>query len=70
MGALPKHKVSKRREGYRRRHQYLKLPQLMTCPACGERKPTHLVCPNCGTYRGRQVIESASARRQRRADRE
>ena len=25
------------------------------CPQCREMKPPHVVCPNCGYYRGRQV---------------
>jgi large subunit ribosomal protein L32 len=63
MGALPKQRVSRGRQGNRRRHHWLKLPQLMTCPNCGEKKKTHFVCPNCGTYKGRQVIEVAKPRR-------
>jgi large subunit ribosomal protein L32 len=35
----------------------LKLPQLEECPHCHERKRPHHVCPNCGWYGGRQVIE-------------
>lgn len=33
------------------------VPALMTCPnaACGEPKPLHTACPNCGQYKGRQV---------------
>jgi len=68
MGALPKHRVSRRRQGNRRRHHYLTLPPLMTCPACREKKVTHHVCPNCGTYRGRQVIEMNRTTRRGRRD--
>jgi large subunit ribosomal protein L32 len=63
MGALPKQRTSRGRQGNRRRHHYLKLPQLMTCPNCGEKKKTHFVCPNCGTYKGRQVVEVAKRTR-------
>ncbi|MSX32547.1 MAG: 50S ribosomal protein L32, partial [Actinobacteria bacterium] len=28
-----------------------------TCPTCGATKLPHIVCGNCGTYRGRQVID-------------
>lgn len=63
MGALPKQRQSRGRQGNRRRHHYLKLPQLMNCPTCGQKKKTHYVCPNCGTYKGRQVIEVAKPRR-------
>ena len=34
----------------------LKLPQLSTCPTCGEPRVTHRVCPRCGSYDGRQVV--------------
>jgi len=32
-------------------------PTLITCPnrACGEKTLPHIVCPSCGTYKGRQV---------------
>ncbi|HEX2171232.1 MAG TPA: 50S ribosomal protein L32 [Dehalococcoidia bacterium] len=57
MGALPTRKISKRRAGFRKQHQKIKLPQLMTCPQCRNPKETHRVCPTCGTYNGRQVIQ-------------
>ena len=65
MGALPKQRISRGRQGNRRRYHVLKLPQLMNCPNCGEKKQTHHVCPNCGTYRGRTVIDVTKARRTR-----
>lgn len=34
----------------------LKLPQLTTCPQCGEPYRPHRVCPACGSYKQRQVI--------------
>jgi large subunit ribosomal protein L32 len=59
MGAVPKHKVSRHRRGNRRRHQRLDAPTLVVCPQCGQLMRAHRVCKNCGTYRGRQVIEMA-----------
>lgn len=31
-------------------------PELVECPRCHEPKLPHHVCPNCGWYKGRQVI--------------
>ena len=56
MGALPKKKVSRANRGFRRQHLALKLPTLMDCPQCGQKKMTHYVCPSCGTYNGHQVL--------------
>ncbi|MBX6342586.1 MAG: 50S ribosomal protein L32 [Thermomicrobiaceae bacterium] len=68
MGALPKQRVSPGRQGNRRRFHVLKLPQLMTCPTCGEKKETHHVCPNCGTYKGRQVLDVNKRARRAQAE--
>lgn len=56
MGALPKQRISRHRQGNRRRHDYIVAPQLVDCPTCGEKRRSHHVCPNCGWYNGRQVL--------------
>jgi large subunit ribosomal protein L32 len=56
MGALPKQRVSHARQGERRAHHHLKTPQLVACPQCKRPRLSHHACPNCGTYRGRQVF--------------
>ena len=33
------------------------VPHFVPCPRCGEPKLTHRVCPGCGYYRDRLVIE-------------
>ncbi|NVM22052.1 MAG: 50S ribosomal protein L32 [Desulfobacterales bacterium] len=55
--ALPKRKISKSRRGKRRSHQRVTLPSLSVCPQCNEPKLPHHVCPSCGHYKGRTVIE-------------
>jgi large subunit ribosomal protein L32 len=35
----------------------VKVPNVNTCPKCGEAKASHRVCAKCGTYEGRQVLE-------------
>ena len=57
--ALPKRKTSKSRRDKRRAHQKVSAPALSTCPECGEAVKPHHVCPSCGSYKGRNVIESA-----------
>ena len=56
--AVPKRKVSKARRDKRRSNVWkLEQPALAACPKCGELKAPHKVCPNCGTYNGKTVIE-------------
>jgi large subunit ribosomal protein L32 len=62
VGALPKKKVSNHRQGNRRQHHRIKLPQLKVCPQCRQARLSHHACPNCGTYRGRQVLPVKAAR--------
>ena len=31
-------------------------PNTQACPSCGEPRLAHRVCSNCGTYRGRTVV--------------
>jgi large subunit ribosomal protein L32 len=59
MGAVPKSKVSRHRRGNRRQHQQLTAPTLVPCQQCRQLMRAHHVCKNCGTYRGRQVLEVA-----------
>jgi large subunit ribosomal protein L32 len=56
VGALPKQKISRHRQGNRRRHHHLKALTLVSCRNCREVKQAHHVCPSCGYYRGRQVV--------------
>jgi large subunit ribosomal protein L32 len=57
MTPLPKRKHSKGRRDRRRAHDALKPQLLMSCPNCGEKTLPHHMCPNCGHYAGREVIE-------------
>ena len=53
----PKRRHSKARRDKRRANDHLKAPGLSTCPECKEPRLPHRVCPHCGYYRGRQVVE-------------
>ncbi|MEO1497602.1 MAG: 50S ribosomal protein L32 [Planctomycetota bacterium] len=56
--AVPKRKHSNSRTGKRRSHDQLKARSLQSCPRCGTAKPSHVVCPNCGFYMGRTIVET------------
>ncbi|MBU1125369.1 MAG: 50S ribosomal protein L32 [Candidatus Omnitrophica bacterium] len=54
---LPKQRHSKARGRRRRTHWKLKIENFSVCPQCKQPKRAHRVCPVCGTYNGRQVVE-------------
>ena len=53
----PKRKHSKGRRDRRRAHDALTPRPLVACSNCGEMRPQHTGCPNCGYYDGREVVE-------------
>jgi large subunit ribosomal protein L32 len=56
--AVPKKKTSKMKTRSRRASNWrLELPSRSLCPNCGAAKVPHIVCPTCGHYRGRQVVD-------------
>lgn len=55
--AVPKNKVSKARRDKRRANWKLTAPNLVECPQCHALKMPHRVCPNCGQYKGKEVIK-------------
>ena len=59
--AHPKKRHSRSRRNKRRSHDSLTAPPISFCPQCGDPKHPHYICPNCGTYRGREVIKVEEA---------
>jgi large subunit ribosomal protein L32 len=57
--AVPKKRTSVSRKGLRRAGQHHKLFRKfpMSCSNCGDYAMPHHVCPSCGFYKGKQVIE-------------
>ena len=53
----PKRRHSKARRDKRRAHDALRVPQTTLCPNCREPRMPHRVCPKCGYYKGRQVVQ-------------
>ncbi len=54
--AVPKQKTSKCRGRKRRTHQKVAVPNVSICPECQEAKLPHAACPDCGAYRGMNVM--------------
>jgi large subunit ribosomal protein L32 len=55
--AVPKKKMSRRRTRQRKAAWTVSRPGMSTCPHCRAPKLPHRVCPNCGQYKGREVLE-------------
>ncbi len=57
MGPLPKRRISSTRRDKRRTHDRLSTRHLVECDNCGNFRPSHVVCPHCGFYKGRKVLD-------------
>ena len=55
--AHPKRKHSTQRTRKKRTHKSMSDPALSVCPQCKSRKPPYQVCPFCGHYKGKKVLE-------------
>ncbi len=61
---VPKKRLTKRRIGNRRNapgHQQAKFIQLAKCSNCSERVAPHSVCPVCGFYKGKKILDKLVA---------
>ncbi|MGC9031186.1 MAG: 50S ribosomal protein L32 [Minisyncoccia bacterium] len=54
--AVPKQRHTKSRQQKRRMHIFLKPKTLRPCQKCGVLVPSHIVCPNCGYYKNKEVL--------------
>ncbi len=55
--AVPKRKTSKAKTASRRASSYrLNKATVVECPNCHEMKLPHRVCPSCGHYDGKEII--------------
>lgn len=57
MSHEPKKRHSRQRQGKRRAHITLALAGSTICAQCGAQIMPHRVCPQCGFYKGKQVIK-------------
>lgn len=56
--AVPKRKTSRTRRDTRRATHAASAPAKSVCSQCHEPKLPHRVCPSCGYYNGKEVVET------------
>ncbi|HLV90475.1 MAG: 50S ribosomal protein L32 [Acidimicrobiales bacterium] len=56
--AVPKKKMSRSRTRSRKASWKVSAPRTVACEQCGKPKLPHRACRECGTYAGREVIET------------
>ena len=54
--AVPARRVSKTRKNKRRSSYKKAAPTLVKCTNCGEMITPHRACPECGFYKGKEVV--------------
>ena len=59
--AVPKNRLSQTRQKRRRANWKLTVPGFVECPQCHEAVMPHHVCPTCGFYKGKQVVNNTAA---------
>lgn len=57
--AVPRNRHSNARKNTKRAHHAKKPVQTTGCTNCGAPRKPHMICPSCGTYRGRVVVKTA-----------
>lgn len=60
--AVPFRRTSKTKKRMRRTHLKKVAAGLVTCPNCKEAIRPHRACPNCGFYKGKEVIKVSEAK--------
>lgn len=56
--AVPKRKTGRARTNSRRSSHKLTATNAAPCPQCHELKMPHRVCPSCGYYDGKEIVET------------
>jgi large subunit ribosomal protein L32 len=56
--AVPKKKMSRSRTRQRKATWKVTRTHTTRCPQCDAPKLPHRVCPECGTYKGREAVPS------------
>lgn len=56
--AVPKRKTGRAKTNSRRSSHKLEASAISTCPQCNQPKLPHRVCPECGYYNGKEIIDT------------
>lgn len=56
--AVPKRKTTRAVRDSRRATHKVEAPARSLCPQCHQPKLPHRVCPDCGYYDGREIIDT------------
>ncbi|HOO76598.1 MAG TPA: 50S ribosomal protein L32 [bacterium] len=59
--AVPKRRTSKSKKRMRRSPVMPATPSISECPHCRSPKESHRVCPHCGYYKGKIVVQIEEA---------
>ena len=54
---VPRQRHTKSKRNRQRSHQALQTVGIMSCLKCGQPVLPHVACKNCGTYKGREVLD-------------
>lgn len=57
--AVPRNRMSNARKNSKRAHHAKKPKSMSECPNCNSPKLPHVLCPSCGAYNGRIVVQQA-----------
>tara|TARA_B100001115_G_scaffold178439_1_gene167892 strand:- start:801 stop:1013 length:213 start_codon:yes stop_codon:yes gene_type:complete len=58
--AVPKRKTTPSRRKMRRSHDATSIPNAQECPNCGELRLGHHICPACGHYNKKEVLNKSN----------
>ncbi|HSK48665.1 MAG TPA: 50S ribosomal protein L32 [Coriobacteriia bacterium] len=56
--AVPKRKTGRMKTNSRRSSHKLTAETTGKCPQCNQPKLSHRVCPECGFYNGKEIIDT------------
>lgn len=56
---VPKKRTSKQKRDQRRANWKVSPPNVTRCASCAGPVLSHRICPACGTYKGKQVVQVA-----------